>query len=158
MANSSNTGSGPLTITGQVGLNVEALTTGTNNTSILLGTTTIPTGNWALYSASSYASHLAGPLLLGTTTNTASTRLQFVAGTTAAAGILFGTDTTLYRSAADTLKTDDAFVTASTLTTAAGVAWDLGAANVVNPTSPNRTLTVSAAGTTYYLAAKTTND
>lgn len=34
-------------------------------------------------------------------------RLQFGAGTTAADGIRFGTDTNLYRSAADTLKTDD---------------------------------------------------
>lgn len=49
-------------------------------------------------------------------------------------------------------------ITASTLTTAAGVTWDFGAANVVSPTSPNRTLTVAVAGTTYYVAAKTTND
>lgn len=49
-------------------------------------------------------------------------------------------------------------ITASTLTTAAGVTWDLGAANVVSPTSPNRTITVAVGGTTYYVAAKTTND
>lgn len=49
-------------------------------------------------------------------------------------------------------------ITASTLTTAAGVAYDFGAANVVSPTSPNRTLTVIVGGTTYYIAAKTTND
>jgi hypothetical protein len=30
--------------------------------------------------------------------------------------------------------------------------------NVVSPTSPNRTVTISIGGTTYYLAAKTTND
>jgi hypothetical protein len=36
-------------------------------------------------------------------------------GTTAASGIYFGSDTNLYRSAADTLKTDDALIAASTL-------------------------------------------
>lgn len=45
-----------------------------------------------------------------------------------------------------------------TIATAANVTWNLGAANVVSPTSPNRTITVTIAGTTYYLAAKTTND
>jgi hypothetical protein len=30
--------------------------------------------------------------------------------------------------------------------------------NVVSPTSPNRTVTIVIGGTTYYLAAKTTND
>lgn len=37
-------------------------------------------------------------------------------------------------------------------------AWTFGTANVVSPTSPNRTLTVTIGGTTYYIAAKTTND
>jgi len=45
-----------------------------------------------------------------------------------------------------------------TISTTAAVAWNLGAANVVSPTSPNRTLTVTVAGTTYYIAAKLTND
>jgi hypothetical protein len=49
-------------------------------------------------------------------------------------------------------------ITASTLTTLAGVTWDLGAAAVVSPTSPNRTLKVTVGGTDYYIAAKTTND
>lgn len=37
-------------------------------------------------------------------------------------------------------------------------AWTFGVANVVSPTSPNRTLTITIGGTTYYIAAKTTND
>lgn len=37
-------------------------------------------------------------------------------------------------------------------------AWTFGVANSVSPTSPNRTLTVTIGGTTYYIAAKTTND
>lgn len=52
-----------------------------------------------------------GYIGLGLTAPTA--RLHFVSNTTAAGGILFGTDTNLYRSAADTLKTDDAFQAAS---------------------------------------------
>lgn len=37
-------------------------------------------------------------------------------------------------------------------------AWTFGIANSVSPTSPNRTLTVTIGGTTYYIHAKTTND
>lgn len=52
--------------------------------------------------------------------------------------------------------------TAGTLRAAAlaanGSDFTITAANVVSPTSPNRTITISYGGTTYYLAAKTTND
>lgn len=40
----------------------------------------------------------------------------------------------------------------------AGPNWKLGVAASVSPTSPNRTLRVDIAGTSYYIAAKTTND
>lgn len=40
----------------------------------------------------------------------------------------------------------------------AGPAWKLGVAASVSPTSPNRTLRVDIGGTSYYIAAKTTND
>jgi hypothetical protein len=50
------------------------------------------------------------------TSSNINSRLTFAAGTTAAGGILFGTDTNLYRSAADTLKTDDSLTVAGTLT------------------------------------------
>ncbi len=46
--------------------------------------------------------------------------LTFAADTTAAGGILFGTDTNLYRSAADTLKTDDLFVADGGMTIGSG--------------------------------------
>jgi hypothetical protein len=52
---------------------------------------------------------------LGAAVATSATGLNLVGGTTSADGISFGTDTNLYRSAADTLKTDDAF-TGLTLT------------------------------------------
>ena len=42
--------------------------------------------------------------------------------------------------------------------TVLSVPWKLGAASVVNPTSPNRTIQVEIDGVTYYLSAKTTND
>jgi parallel beta-helix repeat protein len=41
-------------------------------------------------------------------------------GGTAAGGITFGTDTTLYRSTADTLKTDDAFIVGGAVTISSG--------------------------------------
>jgi len=44
---------------------------------------------------------------------TASSGINLAAGTTAANGIAFGEDTNIYRSASDTLKTDDDFVIAS---------------------------------------------
>lgn len=44
-------------------------------------------------------------------------RLNLAPGTAATAGIYFGDDVTLYRSAANTLKTDDSFTVTGTLTT-----------------------------------------
>jgi hypothetical protein len=52
----------------------------------------------------------------------------------------------------------DAAITAATITTTGGGAFGITTANAVSPTSPNRTITITLAGTTYYLAAKTTND
>lgn len=73
----------------------------------------------------------SGNLLIGTTTTTASGGLiQLATGTTAATGILWGTDTNLYRSAANTLKTDDTFTVAADL--------------IVTPTaSANRNVTIT---------------
>jgi len=51
----------------------------------------------------------SGNFRLGSTA-AISSKLTFDAATTAAGGILFGTDTTLYRSAADYLKTDDKLI------------------------------------------------
>lgn len=58
--------------------------------------------------------------------------------------------------------TGGAASTAGTLRAAAiaagGSDVTITAVNTVSPTAPNRTITVSYGGTTYYLAAKTTND
>lgn len=51
----------------------------------------------------------SGNLLLGTTTDSSNGRLQLATHTASTGGIGFGTDVSLYRSAADTLRTDDLF-------------------------------------------------
>ncbi|MDX9739298.1 MAG: hypothetical protein RBT33_02985 [Candidatus Dojkabacteria bacterium] len=60
------------TITGQSGLTVAGLNTGTYNTHLLLGTTTIPSANYAIYSASTSWSSFAGGV--------SSSMLEIVAG------------------------------------------------------------------------------
>lgn len=54
--------------------------------------------------------------------------------------------------------TATANVAALSFTSSGGQAFTVTQANSVSPTSPNRTITISVNGTTYYLAAKTTND
>jgi hypothetical protein len=81
------------------------------------------------------------------------------AGTGAARPMELQTDGTT----ALTLTTAQKAEFAATIKTAApsgGTAaeWKLGTVATVSPTSPNRTIEVEIGGTTYYLAAKTTND
>ena len=57
----------------------------------------------------------SGNVLIGTTTNSSNGILQLTSHTTSAGGIGFGTDVTLYRSAANTLKTDDDLVVTGAL-------------------------------------------
>jgi hypothetical protein len=155
-------------------------------------------------------------VLIGTTVNSSALLQVGTNTTTAAGGMIFGTDTRLYRSATNTLsfdtsgnaavinvresgtitaalgtvtgdlylqtqqaskkvyiKTANAATAATfdenqnttfagTITTSAPTggagAWELGIANTVTPTAPNRTLTVEIGGTVYYIHAKTTND
>ena len=102
-------------------------------------------------------------------TNFERTRLSWVsnvflfgtekAGTGAARPMELQTDGTT----ALTLTTAQKAEFAQTIKTAApagGTAaeWKLGTVATVSPTSPNRTIEVEIGGTTYYLAAKTTND
>jgi hypothetical protein len=79
-------GTGSGTYTSQIGIDIAALAKATTNIGIRIG--------------------LGG---------TYSLQLSSTAGT-AASGITFGTDTNLYRSAADTLKTDDALIVTGMLT------------------------------------------
>ncbi len=63
VVNGSNAG----TITGKTGLSVEEITGGTNNTDILVGTGTIPTGNFGIYNSSARNNYFAGNVGIGTT-------------------------------------------------------------------------------------------
>lgn len=57
-----NTGGTPLVITGNAGIAIPTLGAGTNNTHLLIGTLSIPVGNFAIYSSTSSSSFLTGPL------------------------------------------------------------------------------------------------
>lgn len=79
--------------------------------------------HWAAYFSGTAPSYFAGKLLFGITTPPGTGRLQFVAGTTAADGLSFGADTNLYRSAADTLRTDDTLSVGGDITVASGAQY-----------------------------------
>jgi microcystin-dependent protein len=66
--NNANSGSGPLAISKTAGIAVEAQTRGTDNTDLLIGTITIPSGNFAIYSGSTRLSKLLGPLAVSSYT------------------------------------------------------------------------------------------
>ena len=94
------------TITNQVGLNVAALTTATNNTEILLGTGTPVAGNWGIYQAGGAANQLSGNLTLS---NAAAAINASTGGlTVGAAGALSlsgnGGNTTIYSSTSIVLR------------------------------------------------------
>jgi hypothetical protein len=65
--NSLNAGSGPLTITGLAGVAIDQQTTGANNTNLLVGTKTIPSGAFNIYSPSTRDNYLAGSVGIGLT-------------------------------------------------------------------------------------------
>lgn len=77
--------------------------------------------------------------------------------TSRAGNLVFGTSSTTRATLSSTDLTLTVPITTSAPTGGAG-AWELGIANAVSPTSPNRTITIEIGGTAYYLHAKTTND
>jgi len=78
-------------ITNWAGFASAAPTAATNNTEVLLGTTTVPAGNYSIYSSSAQPSVFTGPLRLG-------------AGSTSATSVQVGGITTgLYSTGADTM-------------------------------------------------------
>lgn len=85
-------------ITSNVGLLINEQTVGTNNTNLLLGTATPPSGNFSIYNASSYESYFASAVAFNNLTANrvvyadASKRLQTVA--TTANGAVYGHATT----------------------------------------------------------------
>ena len=116
----------------------------------------VSTGSIYWNSRSQMQSPSDGVVLMANLAVTDFSRLQF-GGTTSSFPAIKRSTTSLETKLAD----DSAYTnhTALTFTTsAANTPWTLGAANVVSPASPNRTITISIGGTTYYLHAKTTND
>jgi hypothetical protein len=61
-------GVGGITITNCAGIQLEEQTPGTNNSNLVIGQTTIPSGTWSIYNASTRNNYLAGPVLIGGTT------------------------------------------------------------------------------------------
>lgn len=126
-------------------LNIGAVLFGTglySNVNAVQGATPIATGNIGIgMNAPTARLHLAA----GTATvNTAPFRLTSgINLTTAVAGVMEYNGTNLFFTRAGTTR--ESVVCAN-------------AVNVVSPTSPDRTITVVIDGTTYYIAAKTTNN
>ncbi len=63
-----NTSIGAGTLTNSIGVNVESLANGTNNTELLLGTATAPSGNYAIYQADAYTNYFAGKVGIASST------------------------------------------------------------------------------------------
>jgi hypothetical protein len=72
-----NTVSGTGVITKNTGISIANQTAGTNNTNLLIGTLTPPTGNYSIYNASANQNYFAGNVGIGTT-NPALGKLQVV--------------------------------------------------------------------------------
>ncbi len=80
--------------------------------------TGVTTGYGVYQTSSTDLNYFNGKMILGSGAPTTS-RINLASGTTVADGILFGSDTNLYRSAANALKTDDSLVVTGTVTAAA---------------------------------------
>lgn len=61
-----NSTKGTLTMTGQAGLAIDAISGATNNTALLMGQSTVPSGTFAIYNASTNANYINGNLGIGT--------------------------------------------------------------------------------------------
>lgn len=126
-----HTGTG--TITESIGLYLDGhanLSTGTY-TRVYLAKTSMYHPPFSANSQTRVGYYAGATLDPGSYTGTTAAAIQ-LAGTSGAArdGILFAFDTNLYRSAADTLKTDDSLVVGGTVTATGGVASGLPTTNV----------------------------
>lgn len=65
-----NSQKGAFTITGQVGIAVDAISGATNNTALLLGQTAVPSGQYGIYNASISDNYINGNLGVGTASPT----------------------------------------------------------------------------------------
>lgn len=69
-------------VTNQVGVSIDHLTGGSNNTGLLIGTSIAPSGNYAIYSNSTYGSTITGSLTVGALNITGATSGTTITGTT----------------------------------------------------------------------------
>lgn len=99
------------TIVDQYGLYIDDLSVGTNNYGIY-STVSLAANRWNIYVAGTGASYFNGPVGFGQTVQaqmTSRINVGAAGSTTAAEGILFGSDANLYRISAGMLHTDTAF-------------------------------------------------
>lgn len=137
--NMTNSGSGPLTVTAQIGLGIDALSGATNNIYILLGTNTAPSGTYAIYSTGSTAiSYFNANIGVGTTA--ASARFHAAGSQSVAA---WGLNGVVFQGAASTI-TDSS-------TAASGTATNAVANSFGRPTfaATNSSVTMTNAATVY---------
>ncbi|MDO8471656.1 MAG: tail fiber domain-containing protein [bacterium] len=135
-----------LTLAANGTLSAERILLGTSNQIILADTGA--NGNLTLSLPQDIATSSAvqfGSLGLGTAAGSA--KLTFTAATTAAGGIDFGTDVTLYRSAANRLKTDDVLIVDTGASVTDITSFDAGTVMVVASTGHSTISTYSTRNT-----------
>jgi hypothetical protein len=110
-----------VTLAGNLTVSGRDLTLGSSESVIYFGT---PSANYLYYNGSSLFLRVGsvdritipastGNVLIGTTTDSSNGKLQLATHTTSAGGIGFGTDTSLYRSAAGQLRGPSSFIDAT---------------------------------------------
>jgi hypothetical protein len=143
---STSTTTGALQVAGGVGV-AGALFTGGNIVSTGVGTHYLAADATSAGSATLYLKSTSGASYIGFNES-------FNIGTIASVG---GAVTSVLSLTSTGNLTTGGSISTSAPTGGAG-AWELGVANTVTPTAPNRTITIEIGGDVYYLAAKTTND
>jgi hypothetical protein len=143
---STSTTTGALQVAGGVGV-AGALFAGGNIVSTGAGTHYLAADATSAGSATLYLKSTSGASYIGFNES-------FNIGTIASVG---GAVTSVLSLTSTGNLTTGGSITTSAPTGGAG-AWELGVANTVTPTAPDRTITIEIGGTVYYLHAKTTND
>jgi len=143
---STSTTTGALQVAGGVGV-AGALFVGGNIVSTGAGTHYLAADATSAGSATLYLKSTSGASYIGFNES-------FNIGTIASVG---GAVTSVLSLTSTGNLTTGGSISTSAPTGGAG-AWELGVANTVTPTAPNRTITIEIGGTVFYLHAKTTND
>ncbi len=136
--------------------NTTALTIDASQNATFAGAVTVSGGSFA--AATIYKTATLGLVIAGATGSSDDFHLTSPAGQS----IMTVPTGTRNVSFSATLTTVGNITSGAAITTSAPVGgaglWELGIANTVTPTAPNRTITIEIAGVAYYIHAKTTND